>query len=84
VNVRQLLVTAGVVPSSQILVTLMKDALSSSDTSVITRATRRNIQEDAILHVSLMSVSLIALSIVPHIRVRSYRSILLFTLLSLN
>jgi hypothetical protein len=38
-SVRRLLVTASVVPSSPILVTLMKGALNSFETSVLTKAT---------------------------------------------
>jgi hypothetical protein len=37
--VRRLLVAASVVPSSPIVVTLMKEAPGSSETSILTRAT---------------------------------------------
>jgi hypothetical protein len=48
-SVRRLLVTASIVPSSPILVTLMNEALSSSETPGLIRATQRNMPEEAIL-----------------------------------
>jgi hypothetical protein len=48
-SVLRLLVTDNVVPTSPTLVTPMMEAPSSSEASILTRATRRNIQEDGIL-----------------------------------
>jgi hypothetical protein len=53
-SVLRLLVTVSIVPSSQILVTLMMEALCSADMSVLTRATRSNIPETCILHCLLL------------------------------
>jgi hypothetical protein len=56
--VRGLLVTANVVPSSLILVTLMMEAIRSSETSVLIAATRPNIPEDGILHFYYFRINL--------------------------
>jgi hypothetical protein len=47
-----LLVAANVVPSSPILVTLTMEAIRFSETSVLTRATQRNIEDDGSLQIS--------------------------------
>jgi hypothetical protein len=53
--VLQLLVTFNVSPSSPILVILMMEAICSSETSVLTRATRRNVAEDGILRCTVQA-----------------------------
>jgi hypothetical protein len=46
----QLLVTASVTPVLLTLFTMMMEAIRSSEMSVLTRATRRHIPDDGILH----------------------------------
>jgi hypothetical protein len=52
-NRSTLIVTANVVPGSSILVTLMIEALRSSETSVPTKGTQRNIPEVGVMNIFL-------------------------------
>jgi hypothetical protein len=49
-SVFQLLATVNVALSYLILVNLIMEGIRSSETSILTRATRRHIPEDGILH----------------------------------
>jgi hypothetical protein len=49
-SIRTTLVSSNVSPSSSILVILTSEAIIFSETSVLTRATRRNLPQDGILH----------------------------------
>jgi hypothetical protein len=59
-RVRRFLAAANNVPSWPILVTMMMEAISSSETSVLTSVTRRNIPEDGIFHSHKLLVMCIA------------------------
>jgi hypothetical protein len=58
-RVFRLLVTTSSVPSSAILVTLMMEAMLSSETSVPPRTTRRNVPEEGILHLNKRSCNIL-------------------------
>jgi hypothetical protein len=74
--VRRLLVTANAVLSSPTLVTLMMEAIRSSETSVLIRAARCNIPEDEILRLALFAISIprVGLNVAKPFRVNLFSS----------
>jgi hypothetical protein len=66
---RRLLAVASIVPSSPILVTLM-EALNSSETSVRTRTTGRNVPEDAIVGILSLGIKYSYLKSITHSQIQ--------------
>jgi hypothetical protein len=62
-SVHLLLVTANVLPSSPIYVTLIMKALRSSDTPVLTSATRHNVPLDGILQLQIILLQMLTLAV---------------------
>jgi hypothetical protein len=64
-NVFQLLVTGNIVPSSPIIVTLMREAIHPSKTTVLTRATQRFSPEGGCLQVTFRITRIFEFSFSP-------------------
>jgi hypothetical protein len=62
-RVLRLLVTANVVPSSPILVTLMMEAIRSSETSFLIKATKNTIPDDGIFGTKFRQQVVVAQSV---------------------
>jgi hypothetical protein len=69
-GIRRLLVTANVFLSSPILVNLIMEALSFCETSVLTRATRHNIQKTAFCIVTAEKTSYLTYPKIVTLRVQ--------------